>query len=330
MKLRVLSGDEVRRAVSMAQAIEVVKPAFAQLSTGKVDVPVRTGLDVPEHNGVSFFMPAFLQESDQLGVKIASVFPENLKRSLPTIHALVAVIDSETGRPTAIMDGTYLTALRTGAATGAATDLLARSGAKSAAIIGAGGQARTQLEGVCEVRDIEEVRVYSLRPESTASFAEEMQDAGGRIPQSVRAVSSAREALRGADIICTVTTARAPVFEDADLEAGVHINAVGSFTSEMQEVPEETIRRGHVVVDSRAACWEEAGDLLIPLKKGLISEGHIYAELGEILAGVKAGRGSDDEVTIFKSVGNAVQDVAVATKALEEARKHDLGVELEI
>ena len=330
MKLRLLSGDEIRRAVSMAQAIEAVKPAFAELSTGKADVPVRTGVKVPQHNGVSLFMPAFLRESDQLGVKIASVFPDNVKRALPTIHALVAVIDSKTGRPTAIVDGTYLTALRTGAATGAATDLLARRDARVAAVIGAGGQARTQLEGVCEVRDIEEARIYSLRPDSAAKFAEEMQDAGGRIPKNVRAVSSAREALRGADIVCTATTARAPVFEDAHLEVGAHINAVGSFTPEMQEVPEETMRRGQVVVDSREACWEEAGDLLIPLQKGLISKDHIRAELGEILAGARAGRGNDDEVTIFKSVGNAVQDVAVAGKALEEARKHSLGVELEI
>ena len=330
MKLRILSGNEVRRALSMANAIEAVKSAFAQLSTGRADVPVRTGVNVPAHKGVSFFMPAFLRDSDQLGVKIASVFPENQKRSFPTIHAVIAVIDSETGRPTAIIDGTYLTALRTGAATGAATDLLARRGASIAAIIGAGGQAPAQLEGVCEVRDVEEVRVYSLHPESTEKFAREMREAGGRIPQHVTAVSSAKEALRGADIVCTATTAIAPVFADADLEAGTHINAVGSFTPEMREVPEETIGRSRVVVDSREACWEEAGDLLIPLKKGLISRDHVHAELGEILSGAKPGRRTDAEVTIFKSVGNAVQDVAVATKALEEARKQDLGVEIEI
>jgi ornithine cyclodeaminase len=330
MKLRVLSQHDVRRAVSMAQAIEIVKGAFAQLSAGQAVVPIRTQLEVARHEGITLFMPAYLQESDDLGVKIVSVFPRNLEMGLPTIHALVAVVDAETGRPAAVMDGTYLTALRTGAASGAATDLLARTDARVAAIFGAGAQGRTQLEAVCQVRDIEKVWVCDVNGEAAEKYAEEMRERGGRIPGDIVVASSSTEAVREADVICTATTARTPVFADADLKIGVHINAIGAFTPEMQEVPEDTIQRARLVVDSREACWAEAGDLIIPRHKGLISESDIYAELGEIAAGTKRGRESDEEITFFKSVGNAVQDVSVARKVLEEAGRLGLGLEVEL
>jgi alanine dehydrogenase len=330
MKLRVLSQSDVRRAVSMAQAIEIVKGAFAQLSADKAVVPIRTQLEVARHEGITLFMPAYLQESGDLGVKIVSVFPRNLEMGLPTIHALVAVVDAETGCPAAVMDGTYLTALRTGAASGAATDLLARPDARMAAVFGAGVQGRTQLEAVCQVRDIEKVWVYDVNREAAERYAEEMRGRGGRIPGDVAVASSPTEAVREADVICTATTSRSPVFAHADLKGGVHINAIGAFTPEMQEVPEETIQRARLVVDSREACWAEAGDLIIPRHKGLISEDDIYAELGEIAAGVKHGRESDEEVTFFKSVGNAVQDVSVASKILEEAGRLGLGLEVEL
>lgn len=330
MKLRVLSQNDVRRAVPMAQAIEIVKRAFAQLSAGKAVVPIRTQLEVARHEGITLFMPAYLQESDDLGVKIVSVFPRNLERGLPTIHALVAVVDAETGCPAAIMDGTYLTALRTGAASGAATDLLARREARVAAVFGAGAQGRTQLEAVCQVRNIEKAWVYDVNREAAEKYAEEMRGRGGRIPADIIVASSPTGAVRKADVICTATTSRTPVFADADLKAGVHINAIGAFTPEMQEVPEETIKRARLVVDSREACWAEAGDLIIPRHKGLISEDDIYAELGEIAAGTKRGRESDEEITFFKSVGNAVQDVSVARKVLEEAGRLGLGLEVEL
>jgi len=330
MKLRVLSQNDVRRAISMAQAIEIVKGAFAQLSAGKAVVPIRTQLEVARHEGITLFMPAYLQESDDLGVKIVSVFPRNLETGLPTIHALVAVVDAETGRPAAVMDGTYLTALRTGAASGAATDLLARTDARVAAVFGAGVQGRTQLEAVCQVRDIEKAWIYDVSREAAEKYAEEMRRRGGRFPGDILVASSSSEAVREADVICTATTARTPVFADADLKAGVHINAIGAFTPEMQEVPEDTIRRARLVVDSREACWAEAGDLIIPRHKGLISEDDIYAELGEIVARTKRGRESDEEITFFKSVGNAVQDVSVARKVLEEAGRLGLGLEVEL
>jgi alanine dehydrogenase len=330
MKLRVLSQNDVRQAVSMAQAIEIVKRAFAQLSADKAVVPIRTQLEVKSHEGITLFMPAYLQESDDLGVKIVSVFPRNLETGLPTIHALVVVVDAETGCPAAVMDGTYLTALRTGAASGAATDLLARTDAEVAAVFGVGAQGRTQLEAVCQVRDIEKVWVYDVNREAAEKYAQEMRERGGRFPGDMIVASSPTEAVREADVICTATTSKTPVFADADLKAGVHINAIGAFTPEMQEVPEETIQRARLVVDSREACWAEAGDLIIPRDKGLISEDDTYAELGEIAAGTKRGRETEEEITFFKSVGNAVQDVSVARKVLEEADRLGLGLEVEL
>jgi alanine dehydrogenase len=330
MNLRVISKEEIRRVASMAHTIDIVKQAFAQLSLGDADVPIRTQLGVARHEGVTLFMPAYLRKTDQLGVKIVSVFPRNLQAGIPTIHALVTVVDATTGRPAAVMDGTYLTALRTGAASGAATDLLARKDARVAAIFGAGVQGRTQLEAVCEVREIEKAWVFDVNREASLAFVAEMQARGGRIPADIVAAPSANEAVREADIICTATTAGRPVFEDADVGVGTHINAVGAYTPDTQEIPEETIQRARLFVDSREACWAEAGDLIIPRSKGLIAEGDIHAELGELVSGTKQGRSNDEEVTIFKSVGNAVQDVAVAGTVFEEAAKLGLGTEVAI
>jgi alanine dehydrogenase len=329
MKLRVLSKQDVQQAVPMREAIEIVKGAFAQLSAGKAVVPLRTQLPVERHDGVTLFMPAYLSESDDLGVKIVSVFPRNLEMGLPTIFALVVVVDASTGRPLAAMDGTYLTALRTGAASGAATDLLARKDARAAAIFGAGVQGRTQLLAVCEVRDIEKVWVYDINSQAAERYAQEMAGKG-RVPDDLKVASSPAEAAREADVICTATTSETPVFADGDLKQGVHINAVGSFTPEMQEVPQQTVARARLVVGSREGCLAETGDLIIPIRKGLITEDDIYAELGEIAAGIKLGRESAEEITLFKSVGNAVQDVSVARAVLTQAEALGLGIEVEL
>ncbi|MGA9348931.1 MAG: hypothetical protein WBW48_09015 [Anaerolineae bacterium] len=329
MKLRVLSKQDVQQAVPMWEAIEIVKGAFAQLSAGKAVVPLRTQLPVERHEGVTLFMPAYLSESDDLGVKIVSVFPCNLEMELPTIFALVVVVEASTGRPVAVMDGTYLTALRTGAASGAATDLLARKEAKVAAIFGAGVQGRTQLLAVCEVRDIERAWVYDVNPQAAERYAQEM-GGKGRVPADLKVASSPAEAACEADVLCTATTSKTPIFADGDLKPGAHINAIGSFTPEMQEIPEQTVTGARLVVDSREGCLAETGDLIIPIRKGLITEDHIYAELGEIAAGIKAGRASAEEVTLFKSVGNAVQDVSVACAVLTQAEMLRLGMEVEL
>ncbi len=325
MKLRIISREEVKSAISMAQAIETVKSAFAQLSRGRARVPIRTQLGIPLHDGVTLFMPAYLEDTDELGMKMVSVFSGNIEQGLPIINAMVTLVDPETGLPTAIIDGTYLTALRTGAASGAATDLLARGDAATVAVLGTGVQGRTQLQAVCTVRAIERVLVFDTRRGASEKFRAEMADAGPPIPQRIDVASTAKEAISQADVVCTATTSTTPVFLDSDVKPGTHINAIGSFTPQMQELPAETVARALLVVDSREAVWAEAGDLIIAKKRGLITESSVHAEIGEIVAATKPGRSSADQVTLFKSVGNAVQDVSVGARILEEAKRKGLG-----
>jgi alanine dehydrogenase len=323
--IRILSREDVRQSLPMYEAIEAMKAAFAQLSTGQADVPLRVALEAPRHNGVTLFMPAYLPADDRMAVKIVSVFNDNPARGLPLIHALVVVVDATTGEPVAVMDGTYLTALRTGAASGAATDLLARQDARTVAIYGAGVQGRTQLEAVCAVRPIQAAWVYDVVPEQASVFAAEM---GQRLSLPIQVAGTPSEAARQADVICTATTSTSPVFDDADVRPGTHINAVGAYTPQMQEIPVETVLRAKVVIDHRESSMAEAGDLLIPLRQGQMTETHIYAELGEIAAGLKPGRASAKEITFFKSVGVAAQDVAAASAALKAARRMELGTEV--
>lgn len=330
MKVRILSGADVRQAITMAEAIQAVKGAYAQFSAGEAVVPLRTPVPVHKRNGVTLFMPAYLATSDTLGAKIVSVFPENPEQGLPLIHAVVVVVDAATGCPAAMMDGTYLTALRTGAASGAATDLLARSDARVAAIFGAGAQARTQLEAVCTVRSIERVWVYDTMREAAGTYVEEMGMRGRPIPADISVAASPAQAVCEADVICTATTSSAPVFDHIDLKPGVHINGIGSYTPEMQEVPPETVTQARIVVDSRSASLAEAGDLIIPLEEGLLTESDIHGEIGELVTGQISGRQSSEEVTFFKSVGLAVQDVAVAELVLQRAAERGLGVEVEL
>lgn len=322
MEIRVLSAEQVRRALPMSAAIEAMKQAFRQLSRGKANLPLRSRIEV--ESNFSLFMPAYLKSSGDLVVKIVSVYPDNPEQGLPTIHAAVMVLDSGTGIPIALMEGASLTAIRTGAASGAATDLLARAEACTAAILGSGVQARTQLEAICTVREIERVWIYSLDEPGMQTFVDEMAGKDP-IPADIRIASSPTQAIKEADIICTATTSSEPVFAGNQLRAGTHINAVGSFTPSMQEIDSETVQRSLVVVDSRKAALAEAGDLIIPLQSGVIEEGWIRAELGEIVDGAHPGRTDAEQITLFKSVGVAVQDAAAASLALQGAIAAKLG-----
>ena len=308
----------------MKQAIGLMREAFIALSEGRATVPVRLNMAVPDHNGQALFMPVYLPATGYIGLKAVTVHPDNLARGLPAIHALVIVTDAATGQPAAVMDGEYLTALRTGAGAGLATDLLARPDAEVAAIFGAGVQSRTQIEAVCTVRPIRRAYVFSRSRERAAAFAEEM---GARLTLDVR-LAERPETLREADVICTATTSLTPVFAHTHLKPGVHINGIGSYRPDMAEIPPETVLAAKVVVDHRPACLAEAGDLIQPLAQGLITENHLHAELGEVAAGHQEGRTSDDEITFFKSVGNAVQDLATASHLVAEAQARNLGVEV--
>ena len=322
----ILTAEDVRRALPMNQAIVAMQRAYAALSDGRAEMPLRTRLPIPPHQAASLFMPAFVQDpqGDALAVKIVSLFPGNPARGLAFIQAAVLVLEADTGRPLALLEGSSLTAIRTGAASGAATALLARPESRTAAILGAGAQGRTQLEAVCTARAIDTAWIYDPDPQRAKSLIVQMAGRG-RIPTDLRPAESASQAVSQADVICAATTSKTPVFADTDLRPGAHINGVGSYTPEMQEVPAETVQRALVVVDSRSAALAEAGDLIQPILLGLFSAGHIHAELGEIVLGRKPGRTAASQLTFFKSVGVAVQDAAAAQLALQNAEQMGLG-----
>ena len=324
-KILFLSAADVDRALSMSTAITAVREAFIDLSTGEADVPVRTQIALAGDGG-ALFMPVHLPRRNRFGVKVVTVIPENRERGLPTILALVAVFDAETGRPQAVMDGELLTAMRTGAASGVATDALARKNAAVAAVVGAGVQGMRQLEAVCCVRTIREALVFDVDRERAKAFATEM---GRRLGRTVRVLDTV-SAVFAADIVCTATSSGLPVVADADLAKGAHVNAIGTYRPDGREIPGETVARATLFVDSREACLIEAGDLVMAMAEGQLDPAVSPAEIGEVLAGSRPGRTSDAELTLFKSVGNAVQDLAVAGLILEEARRLELGTEVEL
>lgn len=326
MKFRLFSAADVRRALPMAEAIAGMKAGYAQLSAGRAQVPLRTHLTISEQDS-TLIMPFYAPEGGALGLKVVSVFNSNPPRGYPLIHAAVLVADAATGQPQALIEGSALTAIRTGAASGAATDILARHDSKTVAIFGSGVQARRQLEAVCTVRNIDTVLVYSLA--GAEAFVEEM--AGyGPVPKSVQIVDNPTAAVQAADIICTATTSKTPVFDGRDLRPGTHINGIGSFTPEMQEIDTLTVQRAQVVVDSREAALAEAGDLIIPLNAGLITLDHISTELGEIINGTKPGRIDENQITFFKSVGVAVQDAMAARIVVRNGVAMGLGTVVEL
>jgi alanine dehydrogenase len=321
----VLSDADVRRALPMRAAIESQRRAFASLASGDAELPLRTPVPVPAADAVTLFMPA--RVAGDLGGKVVSVFPHNPARGLALVQGVVLLIDAETGRPAALLDAASLTAVRTGAASGLATDLLAVPGARTAAVIGTGAQAATQLLAVCAVRPVERVRVFSRDPGRVAAFIARMQPEVGA---ALLPAASPAGALRGADIICTATTSATPVFAGQDLGPGAHVNGIGSYTVDMQEVDTATVRRaGRVFVDSRAAALAEAGDVVVPLREGVITESDLI-ELGAVAVGRQPGRRLAEEITFFKSVGIAVQDLAAAAEAVRRARETGSGREIDL
>jgi len=327
----ILTADDLRRAAPMEQAMEAVASAFAELSSGQADLPLRLRLAVPPQEGLALVMPAYLAESGALGMKLLTIFPRNAAQpDLPTINALVLLFDAEYGLPLALLEGGALTALRTGAASGVATRLLARPGARVLALFGAGAQAFDQAWAVCVARQIERVWLVNRTPGRAEQLAERLRSFGPPIPADVRVAASAREALGEAEVICCATASPAPLFEDADLCSGAHLNGIGSYLPTMQEIPSATVVRARVFVDERRAALAEAGDLIVPREQGMMTEAQIAGELGELVAGRVAGRTDHDQITLFKSVGLAAQDVATAQMAYTRARALGLGTEVRL
>lgn len=326
----VLTRSQVRDLVPMPDAIGLMKTAFAELSAGRTVSPLRTVIPIPDLQGDALFMPAYVPGMDALGLKTVSVFRRNPDRGLPVIHAIVALVDPESGEPLAIMDGTYLTALRTGAVSGAAADLLARPDSSVLAAIGAGAQGVMQIAAVCAVRPITRVIAVDVNEATLERLRQLLRDGWPEIEPRLETTTDSGAAVREADIICTATTSHTPVFRDDHIRPGTHISAVGAYTPEMQELPAETVARATVVVDAVDAALAEAGDLIIPLRDGLVSREHFSRELGMVASGMAPGRASRDEITLFKSVGNAVQDVVVAKRAVDRARERGIGTEIDL
>lgn len=317
--MRILDARQVRDAVTMKEAIAAVRRGFIALTAGKATVPLRAVLETPTGD-ITLAMPAHIHGQPFTVVKVVSVCPSNPARDLPAITGVLLILEAETGVPLAMIDGAFLTALRTGAASGVATDLLAGADARVLGVIGAGVQARTQIAAVRAVRSIDEIRIHSLT--GAPELVDELKAQAAAI--DVHAVESAADALRGADVVVAATTSTRPVVHLADLSPGVHINGVGSFKPEMQEVATDVVQAARLVTGSREAALAEAGDLIVPLEQGLIRAEDID-EIGAIAAGHAPGRTAPDQITFFKSVGNAVQDAVVAGLVYQLAEARDVG-----
>jgi ornithine cyclodeaminase/alanine dehydrogenase len=312
----------------MKDTIEAVEEGFTQFYLGKAIMPSRPVIRVEKHDGVVLVMPAYIAPMNALATKVVTVYPRNPKEhNLPSTMGTVMVNDPQTGKLLSLLDGGHITAMRTGAVTGIATKYLSRQDSKVVGVIGLGVQARVQLMAVCEVRNIEKVKAYDVLPEVRRTYAEEMSK---KLGVDVTAVDCNKDAVSGADIVTTCSTASEPVFDGNWISGGTHINGIGSHRPEIRELDTTVIKRSKVVVDSRAACLTEAGDLIIPISEGAITEDHIYAELSEIILGKKPRRTSDSEITLFKSVGLAIQDASTAIKAYELAMKMNVGTMIEI
>jgi len=325
MQIRLLSQKDIRAALTMAQAIELMQDAFIALSRGTIQAPVRT--NISNSAGTMLYKPALMPSANLFGMKSVGVFPGNAKRDLPVTAGLMLVNDGDTGLPRAVLDAQYLTALRTGAASGLATRLLANSDTTVAALIGTGGQAACQLQAMLEVLPLETVHVFSRYPANAVAFCRDHSAAAG----TCRLVPAAsKQVLRECGLITTATNSSDPVFTNDDIGPGVHINGIGSFRPDMSEVPAETVCRAAVFVDHREAALVEAGDLVEPIKRGSLPPDFAPAELGEVLLGQRPGRASTDQVTFFKSVGNAAQDIVCAAEILAVAEREGLGRIVEI
>jgi alanine dehydrogenase len=321
-----LKRDDVMSVLNMADCMEVVEKAFAEFFRGTAVLPLRINIKPPD--GLSLYMPAYLKELGALACKVVTVYKNNPSQfNLPVITGKVLLQDPNTGDVICVMDGGYLTAIRTGAASGVATKYLAREDRDNiVGIFGAGVQAKTQLQAVAVARDVSRAYIFDTSPE-----------AADRLVTDLRAEldfeilkSDSPDQLLDADIICTATSSPKPLFDGRNIKPGTHINGIGSHTPNARELDTAVIQRSKLVGDSREACFNEAGDVMIPLQEGAIGESHLYAELGEVIAGSRPGRENDQEITVFKSNGLAIQDAATAKLVYDRACAAGIGTQIDL
>src|SRR5579859_2106479 len=327
----ILTRDDIQRCLTMAETIEAMRTAFTALYHNTAHVPQRLAVTLPEQ-GVALYMPSLLETPEQSfsGLKVVTVVPANHARNLPLIHSSVLLIDAMTGQTLAILEGSWLTAMRTGAACGLATDLLARRDADILTLFGAGGQAPTQALAMQTVRPLREIRVVNRDPAHYQHLVTTLRQLLGDQCPPIRHITSAHEALDGASIVCCTTTSTSPLWTWPDIAPGTHINAIGAFTPHMCEIDPETLAHARIVVDQKEAAFTEAGDLLQALEKGLIPGPAAWTELGELATRNQSARQHDDEITIFKSVGIGIQDVAAAWTVYRKAREQGIGINIEV
>ncbi|MEM3715979.1 MAG: alanine dehydrogenase [Candidatus Bathyarchaeia archaeon] len=325
-----LSDDEVKGLISMRDVMDAVELAFREKGVGRVQMPPKTYLFFSRYNGDLRAMPSYLEGMDIAAVKVVNVHPENKEKyGLPTVMAVIVLVDPKSGFPLAVMSGTTITNMRTGAAGGVAAKYLARKNSKVVGLVGAGAQAKTQLAALLEVfGSFDEVRVWSRSEETKARFRDEATASYGHLCRVV-AAESVKDAVMGADIIVTTTPSRAPLVMDAWVEPGAHFNCIGADAPGKEELDPLILKRAKIVVDD----WEQAshsGEINVPLNMGLISKSDVWAEIGEIIAGLKPGRVSESEITVFVSTGLAIQDAVTANLVYRRALEKGVGRKINV
>jgi ornithine cyclodeaminase/alanine dehydrogenase-like protein (mu-crystallin family) len=324
-KIKYYSAEDIARLVSMSEVIDAMAGAFRQLSNGTANIPQRIHYDMGDTGTTGLVMPVYLPDTKLFATKLVAVSHKNPARGLPLIHATVLVADSETGVPVALMDGSYLTALRTGAASGLVSKYLSVPDARIGVVFGAGAQGRTQAVAIDSVRDLDTIYIADSNPGRTAELIDQMQ------PHIRARLISAQEEpnfVQQADIICTATTSKKALFPADHVKPTVHINGVGAYKPDMQEISSDIIKLSCLFVDSRGACLTEAGDIIIAMKDGLIEASHILAEIGEYPDNRDLFTQARNKVSVFKSVGNAVQDLEVAALVIQKSGNWEKHIDL--
>ena len=327
MSLLVINQSEVSDLLSMDECIRLMRDAFVLVANGEVELPLRHIMRVPDRRAVMALMPGYVASPETVATKVITFYPDNLGTLYDAHQGAVLLFDPENGRLIALLDASEITAIRTAAASAVATDLLARPDAGDLALIGSGVQARTHLNAMRRVRKIRRVRIWSRTPEHARTFAH--REAQRHMTQ-VDVMDTAEDAVSGADLVCTVTASRNPVASGEWIADGAHINAVGSCSPVMRELDTAAVVKSRLFVDWRESTLNEAGDFLIPKQEGAIDDGHIVGEIGQVELGMIDGRRSDAEITLFESLGVAIQDAVVAHHVYRKARKLRVGTKIEL
>lgn len=327
----ILSEADLRNVLTMRDVIDAVESGFRALARGEAAIPERLHLDIPAHNGIVLEMPAYAGSServepDALGTKIVSVFERNAARGLPIVQAVYLLLDSETGAPLSLMEGRFITGIRTAATSAVATRFMATPGTKRLSVFGSGVQAQFHIEAMIAVADVERVMISSRSVKRARALADHVRSVHGICCEVV----SIEKAAATANLICTCTTSPTPLFDGRSLAAGTHINAVGAFTPSTRELDTETVRRARVIIDAESAAGREAGEILLPLSEGAINKAHVKGTLSDVVSDRVAGRESAIEITLFKSCGLAIEDLVTARLAYSRALAEGLGTRVQL